>query len=307
MALRLENVHGPRIDFGNGIELSFDLEEYTDTAAIGKASRELHETPDKVTASVAELRALIRAEPGLRVPLDKDAFLVRFLRPNKYHADSTFEMMKAYYRMKARENFILDNLSTESIKNALEDRVVQVLPKRDQHGCRIIYKEMGAKWNCSRVSSVEMIRATNTLMETIGREPRTQLHGIVYIVNFDKLSLSHIGQFSPKFIKTIVDFGQKNAPYRIKGIHIVNNARMFNILFKLFRPFLGKKWSQRIFVHGADRQSLHAHINAECLPSFLDGTYDLPEYDGAVVGQLLDCYKDMLEESNQYGYVVEEK
>lgn len=93
---------------------------------------------------------------------------------------------------------------------------------------------------------MEVIRCTNLLMEMVGREPATQLHGIVFVINFDRLSLSHISQFPPKFVKTVVDHGQKHSPYRIKGIHIVNNARMFNIFFKIFKPFLGKKWSQRV-------------------------------------------------------------
>ncbi|XP_058124082.1 retinaldehyde-binding protein 1-like [Anopheles ziemanni] len=303
MALRLDELKPPCVDFGNGVVISFDQEEYTDESAKQTAAKELRETPEVVSAAIQELRELIRQEKGLHLPLENESLLVRFLRPKKYYSDSAFEMMKAFYKMKSRENFILDRLSTESIRNALEDRVVQILPKHDQHGRRIVFMEMGAKWNCSKVPSLEVIRATNMLMEAIGREPRTQLHGIVFIINFDKLSLSHIGQFPPKFVKTIVDHGQKNSPYRIKGIHIVNNARMFNIMFKIFKPFLGKKWSQRIFLHGVDLKSLHEHIDASCLPSFLGGTYELPEYEGAVVGQLLDCYKDKLDEEDKYGYV----
>ncbi|ETN63771.1 cellular retinaldehyde-binding protein [Anopheles darlingi] len=307
MALKLDELRTPRIDFGKGIELSFDLEEYTDEPAKQKAAKELRETPEIVLASIKELRELICAEKELLVPIDKDAFLKRFLRPKKYYADSTFEMMKAYYKLKQKEDSILSGLSTELLADVFTDRLVQILPKRDQHGRRIMYMEMGGKWNCSKISSVKLIRATNMLMEAIGREPRTQLHGVVFIVNFDNLSFSHIGQFSPKFVKTIVDYGQRNSPYRVKGIHIVNNARMFNFLFKVFKPFLGKKWSQRIFLHAADKQSLHQHIDPASLPSFLGGNYELPEYDGSVVGQLLDCYKDKSEESSKYGYTVQEK
>lgn len=51
--------------------------------------------------------------------------------------------MKNYHKMKARKDFVLDNLSTEAIRLALEERVVQLLPNRDSHGRRIIFLEMG--------------------------------------------------------------------------------------------------------------------------------------------------------------------
>uniref|UniRef100_A0A182YSU9 CRAL-TRIO domain-containing protein n=1 Tax=Anopheles stephensi TaxID=30069 RepID=A0A182YSU9_ANOST len=276
MALRYDEQRTPFVDFGNGVKLALNLDEFTDALSKEKAAKELRETPDVMDASIRKLRELIQQEKQLRVPVQDESYLMRFLRPKKYYPDSTFDMMKAFYRMKARENFISDHLTTASIKNALEDRVVQILPKRDQHGRRILYMEMGAKWNCSKVPALEVIRCTNMLMETVGREPATQLNGIVFVINFDKLSLSHISQFPPKFVKTVVDHGQKNSPYRIKGIHIVNNARMFNIFFKIFKPFLGKKWSQRIFLHGVEFKSLHDTSNRTVSPTFLGGAYELP-------------------------------
>ncbi|XP_310049.4 clavesin-1 [Anopheles gambiae] len=307
MALRYDEHKVPFVDFGNGVKLQFDYEEFSDEPSKEKATNELRETPDVMEASIRKLRELIQQEKQLELPVDDESFMKRFLRPKKYYPENTFEMLKAFYHMKTKQNFISDRLTTKSIQNALDDRAVQILPKRDQHGRRILYMEMGAKWNCTKVPSMEVIRCTNLLMEMVGREPATQLHGIVFVINFDRLSLSHISQFPPKFVKTVVDHGQKHSPYRIKGIHIVNNARMFNIFFKIFKPFLGKKWSQRIFLHGVDFASLHDHIAPDCLPSTLGGTYELPAYEGAVIGQLLDCYKEKFEEEEKYGYVSEVK
>lgn len=60
MALRLDELKPPCIDFGNGVALSFDQEEYTDEPAKQKAAKELRETPEVVSASIQELRELIR-------------------------------------------------------------------------------------------------------------------------------------------------------------------------------------------------------------------------------------------------------
>lgn len=142
-----------------------------------------------------------------------------------------------------------------------------MFPKRDQHGRRIIYMEMGcklyllfnlnqnktaqknnlpAKWNSSKVPFPELIRASHGLLTILLLEPRTQLHGFVFVTNFDRLSLAHMGQFGPKFAKITLDYGQKNAPIRVKAINIVNNAKLFNVMFKVFKPFLGQKWGKRV-------------------------------------------------------------
>lgn len=107
-------------------------------------------------------------DKDLKVPIEDDAFLKKFLRPRKYYPESAYELvrmnngviilqtiycfaicfkqLKSYHKMKTRKDFVMDNISTEAIKIALEERVVQLLPNRDSHGRRIIFLEMGGKF-----------------------------------------------------------------------------------------------------------------------------------------------------------------
>lgn len=90
------------------------------------------------------------------------------------------------------------------------------------------------------------------------------------------LSLQQTWQFTPPFAKRIVDWLQDSVPLRIKGIHIINQPKIFQMVFALFKPFLREKLRNRIIFHGTDRESLHKQIAPKCLPLCYDGTIDLP-------------------------------
>nr|XP_029719833.1 retinaldehyde-binding protein 1-like [Aedes albopictus] len=302
MTLRLDENKLPYIDLGKDVQLRLDFTEYSDKKSLDKAQDELRETPEVVESALRELRVLLSADKDIKVPIEDDAFLKKFLRPRKYYPESAYELLKSYHKMKTKKDFVLDNITTEAIRIALEERVVQLLPNRDAQGRRMIFLEMGGKWNCSKVPFTEMIRATHALLTIASLEPRTQLNGLIYIVNFDKMKLSQLGQFSPKFVKHSLDYGQKSASMRVKAIHIINNAKVFDMLFMIFKPFIGKKWSQRIFFHGNNMGSLHKHVDQACLPTSLEGSCEYPEMDGKVLVEFLEDYQDKYDALNSYGY-----
>ncbi|KAL9708143.1 hypothetical protein quinque_011661 [Culex quinquefasciatus] len=400
MSLKFDEQGAPFIEVGPDICLKLDLSEYDDdTECVQKAREELRETPEVVQESLTELRSLLKEHSDLNIPVDDDAFLKKFLRPTKYYPQSALNMILGWYKFKANKKFVTDDMSTNRIRVALEEKIVQLLPKRDQLGRRIIFVEMGSKWDCSKVSYPELVRAAQAMiiialleprtqlhgiqfvanfdrmslahlvqftpkfaklsvdcsqkytpmrtkeinlvhnsevpyvdlgggihieldlseydddklcvekareelretpeiveaslkqLRELLKEPRTQLHGFVFVTNFDRLSLAHMGQFGPKFAKITLDYGQKNAPIRVKAINIVNNAKLFNVMFKVFKPFLGQKWGKRIHFHSSDMGSLHKHIDASCLPTKLGGTLEWPEYDGKVLVEFVEHYQ----------------
>ncbi|XP_055545730.1 retinaldehyde-binding protein 1-like [Wyeomyia smithii] len=307
MALRFDKNKVPHIDLGSNLQISLDFTEYNDKQSLDKAWQELHETSETIEVRLKELRQLLKNEKDLNIPIDDDAFLIRFLRPRKFHAERAFETIKGYYKMKANKDFVLDNISAKAISVALEERVIQLYPLRDQHGRRIVYMEAGSNWNCSKVPFPEVIRATHALLTLLSLEPRTQLNGIVFIVNFDRLSFSHLGQFKPKFMNNVLDYGQRYAPMRIKSINIINNTTLFNILFQVCKPFLGQKWGQRIHFHGSSIEALHNQIEPHCLPAKLGGCMDLIDYEGRVLVEFLEQFQDKFDELNCYGYRQKDK
>lgn len=104
------------------------------------------------------------------------------------------------------------------------------------------------------------------------------------------------------FLLQIVDWLQDSVPLRIKAIHIVNQPRIFNIVFALFKPFLREKLRKRIIFHGTDRASLHKYLSPECLPLAYGGTLDTPRVTGDQWHQLLVKCDPEFKQINSYGY-----
>lgn len=111
-------------------------------------------------------------------------------------------------------------------------------------------------------------------------EPATQIHGAVVIFDMDGLSLQQTWQFTPPFAKRIVDWLQDSVPLRVKAIHVVNQPKIFNMVFALFKPFFREKLRNRIVFHGTDRESLFKHIDSKCLPKQYDGILEYPQING---------------------------
>ncbi|CAD6999204.1 unnamed protein product [Ceratitis capitata] len=262
----------PSIQLGE-FKLQFELGEPTDRAK-EVAAKELRESPQTKSEAVKELRRLLEAETDLLYPKDNDEWLVRFLRPCKFYPES------------ARD---LHNILT-------------VFPNRDQCGRRVLVLELGKRWKHKEVTLDEVFKGAVLFLEAAMLEPETQISGAIVIFDMDGLSLQQTWQFTPPFAKRIVDWLQDSVPLRIKAIHIVNQPKIFNVVFALFKPFLREKLRSRIYFHGTDRESLHKHISPKCLPAVYGGDLELKRVDGNQWYELLLlCDKEYVA-INSYGY-----
>lgn len=134
-------------------------------------------------------------------------------------------------------------------------------------------------------------------------EPETQVNGAIVIFDMDGLTMQQAFQFTPPFAKRIVDWLQDSVPLRIKAIHIVNQPKIFNMVFTIFKQFLREKLRSRIYFHGTDRESLHQKIAPKCLPKEYEGTIEIPRVSGNEwFSLLLKCDAEYLA-LNNFGYV----
>nr|CAD7456864.1 unnamed protein product [Timema tahoe] len=290
----------PVIELGD-FKLSLELDELnSDTKEI--ARNELRETPDMVHNSLSVLRDLLKEEADLRTPYDNDTWLIRFLRPCKFYPESAFDLIKRYYQFKVKHSNVYEDLKPSREKNVFEHNILTVLPKRDQLGRRILLLELGKKWKHNKVSLDEVFKGCVLFVEAAMVEPESQICGAVVVFDMDGLSLQQVWQFTPPFAKRIVDWLQDSIPLRIKGIHIINQPYIFNMVFQLFKPFLREKLRSRIIFHGTDRDSLHNHLSPKCLPECYGGTLEIARITGPQWLQLLILLDKEYEVINSYGY-----
>ncbi|XP_029035448.1 alpha-tocopherol transfer protein-like isoform X1 [Osmia bicornis bicornis] len=266
------------------------------------AKKELRETPELQKEAIAQFKELLKAETDLKVPLDNEAWLIRFLRPCKYYPESALKLVKHYYNFKVKHANVYDNLKPSREKNIFEQNILTVLPNRDQHGRRMLIIELGKKWKHNKCNLDEVFKGCVLYLEAAMLEPASQIAGAVVIFDMDGLSLQQTWQFNPPFAKRIVDWLQDAMPLRIKNIHIVNQPYVFNMVFALFKPFLREKLKSRIIFHGTDRKSLHQYISPKCLPDCYGGNLQIPRVTGPQWLELLLMCDQEYDAINSYGY-----
>ncbi|KAI5737755.1 hypothetical protein M8J76_016467 [Diaphorina citri] len=264
-------------------DLSPELEEVART--------ELRELPEIVKPAIDELRALLKEDEEMTCPHQNDAWLVRFLRPTKFYPESAYKLIKNYYAFKLKHNDIYKDLKPSNEQNVFDHNVLYVLPRRDHKGRRILVLELGKNWKHKKVCLDEVFKGAVLFLEAAMMEPSSQVAGAQVIFDMDGLSLQQAWQFTPTFAKRIVDWLQDSIPLRVKGIHVVNQPTIFNM----------------IFFHSTDRDSLHKYLNPECLPEHYKGTLDVSLVTGPEWLSILKQYDSEYEAIGQYGYKTKPK
>ncbi|XP_018569344.1 alpha-tocopherol transfer protein-like [Anoplophora glabripennis] len=287
-------------------QLRLDLEELNEEEK-ERAVEEIREIPENIEHGLKKLRQLIEAEKSLYVPLDNDSFLIKFLRPCKFQPELAFKFIKRFYKFKVKHPNYGINITPQCVRKVFDDQVFSFLPTRTSSGCRVMVINSGAKWNPKEVKLEDMFKAVMVTIEIAMLEPKTQLAGVHVIIDLAGLSLVHICQFSPQTAKLILDWVQDCAPVRLKGIHLINQPYIFNILYQMFKPFLGEKLKKCLFFHGTDKKSLTEKISEESLPPYYGGTADIPDFPGRLFSDMLFFYERDFEVFNTYGYVTKKE
>ncbi|XP_023947339.2 alpha-tocopherol transfer protein isoform X2 [Bicyclus anynana] len=290
----------PSVQLGDFL-LQFELEEPRESV-LEIARRELRETPETVKPAVEELRRLLEADKDLVVPLERDAWLIRFLRPCKFYPESAYDLIKRYYAFKVKHHKHYEGLAPSKEQNVFKQNVLRVLPNRDQLGRRVLVLELGKKWDHHKCSLDEVFKGCVLFLEAAMLEPETQICGAVVIFDMEGLSMQQVWQFTPQFAKRIVDWLQESIPLRIKGFYIINQPFIFNMIFQLFKPLLKEKLRSRIVFMGSDREQLYKYISPKFLPDCYGGTLSIPNVSGPQwLELLLICDKEFAA-INSYGY-----
>ncbi|CAD7079710.1 unnamed protein product [Hermetia illucens] len=302
--LKYDENNLPYIDLGK-YKMRLEREEPTNEV-LEKARIELRETPEIVEKAFKELRELIKQEKHLHLPTE-DEYMRMFLRPCKYYPESAMDRIKHFYNLSLKYGKVCENIVPSTLRHVFEQEIFTLLPVRDQDGRRMIILDVGKKWKPSKCPLNDSFRAVQLAVLSSMAEPTSQINGNVVIFDMDGLPLANVMQFTPSFANMLLDYVQDCLCIRLKAVHIVFNSYIFNMLFAIFKPFIKDKLRKRIFFHGKNMDSLHQHINKECLPAKYGGTLDCELPPGYLVADLFEAYKKDFEMANSYGYTNELK
>ncbi|CAH0726036.1 unnamed protein product, partial [Brenthis ino] len=303
MALQFESDGTPFVIWAEH-KIKLEKEPIKEVFYMEKAKKELRETPENIENGLRELRELIKRETNLVLPIEDDEFLLKFLRPSKFYAESAFKRIQAYYKFRLSHKDYCQDLFPSSIRSAFEHSIISFLSPRDEQGRRIMFIESGERWNPREVPLREVFRGVQLGLEAAMVEPRTQVCGVSVIMDMKGLSFSQVMQFTPSFAKMAVDWIQDCIPIRLKAVHIINQPYIFNMLFAIFKPFMREKLRSRVFLHGSNNKSILKHINAEALTKRMGGVLDDGEISGETVWKMLHHYEESFKRADSYGYIT---
>ncbi|KAJ8684222.1 hypothetical protein QAD02_020014 [Eretmocerus hayati] len=281
----------------------FDLQEGPlDEESKALAVKELRETEENVKNGIEKLRQLLQDDKTLNYRTD-DKFLIIFLRPCKFYPESAHALMKRIAEFRKTHYSLLNNLMPQDEKSAfLENNVVNVLKNRDHKRRRVMVVNAGKSWDPSKVSADQMFRIFYLIHEIAILEPETQVHGVVVIMDFDGLSMKQVMALSPSFSMRLLSFIQEAMPLRLKEVHFVKQPFIFNMVWKIFKPFVKEKLNKRMFFHGSKMAELHKHLAPSHLPKNYGGQLPEIDYTGADWYPTVLKYEDHIREMNTYGF-----
>ncbi|XP_059484492.1 alpha-tocopherol transfer protein-like [Neocloeon triangulifer] len=263
-----------------------------------RAALEIRESDQVREAALAELRALIEQDGSLDCRTD-DEYLIRFLRPTKFYPESALKMIKDYFGHITKHADVYSKIGPSQQAKIFDNDLVSVSPVRDQFGRRVTIMKFGA-WSSKMGTMDDLYGATVQCAELGASEPATQMMGGVAVLDMKGTSLRHVANLSPSYAKKTVDLLQGNFPMRFKAFHIINQPRLFDLVFAIFKPFLSSKLKSRIHFHGNDMKSLQNHVSPACLTKEYKG--QLTHFDQEGLIDLLHDNEHIYKGIRQYAF-----
>ncbi|CAN7936959.1 unnamed protein product, partial [Ixodes hexagonus] len=261
------------------------------------AEEELGETDAAREEALAQLAKLLAEEPDLNPRTDED-FLLRFIRVRKYNIEAALKTIKNYYKIRAACPSIFDDFLPSRVSPAARS-LFMVLPERDVHGRLVLLAKAGA-WTPSTLPYREFQQAALMCFEHMVSDPAAQTAGIVLLADYQEFTPDKVLSYSIGLIRRAIEFLQDCLPGRMKGYHAVRQSYAFNILFALVRPFIKRKFADRIHFHGLNFEGLHKEIPPSALPEEYGG--DGPALDFDAFWRQMEGEESSFAENNSYGY-----
>ena len=147
------------------------------------ARLELNEHIDTRTFDIEALRERMLARPDVYFERKDDAFLLQFLRARKFDKDRAFNLLVNYCHFRRRHRQFFRSLRASCLRPVFEDGLPMVMPERDHLGRSILIMFPG-NWNTKLYTFDDILRALLLTMEYLIESERTQICGVVFIVDF---------------------------------------------------------------------------------------------------------------------------
>ncbi|KAK6631971.1 hypothetical protein RUM44_007001 [Polyplax serrata] len=277
----------------------FDLDVDSPSPAVLQWAKDHIGEKDK-NIKIYELKEMIYERGDVTPHRYDDAYLLKFLRARHFNLESTYRLLVNYYTFKEDNPNLQENVDPTDIEFIGEEDFIQVLPYRLDDERRVMIIKFG-NWNTSHTVE-EMFRGTLFTLELGSMEPNAQILGGICIFDFKNFTMSHAVKITPSVASRVLQLMVTSFPLNIHTLHICFQSKVFDMVFKLFQPFLSSRMKNKIFFHGSNMQSLHKHIDPMYLPERYGGVH--PNYSYNQWMENLRCNPKIVAELKSLGYNI---
>lgn len=213
-----------------------------------KAQKELNEVPSRIPEDLSALKEWISKQPHLRARTD-DQFLITFLRGSKFSLERAKEKLDMFYTVRtAVPELFTDRDPTKSpISEVIKCGVFLPLPKvTGPDAPRIMLIRPGA-YDANKYTIQQIMKVSLFIMDILTIEDdHLAIAGEIAILDLANVTMGHLLQMTPGFVKKLTMLSQDSSPFRQKGFHFINTPPGFETFYNLFKSFLNEKNKSRV-------------------------------------------------------------
>ncbi|CAH0389377.1 unnamed protein product [Bemisia tabaci] len=258
-----------------------------------RAKIELGEDSQLLSRNIIALRDRILEHPELRARID-DVFLSAFLRTKKHNVEKSFESVKKFYNIQRTYPVHFDFFLPSEKCYLLKKPLLVVCPQSDYLGRKVVLG-FPRHINVDKFKIEDVFQYATTLLRLLMEDPQLQVVGLVLVLDLAGFTLLQQARIiTPTVAWLIVNIIQECIPFRLREIHIINQAFHFSALFAMFSPFLKEKLRKKIRLHGKNYASLHAEVSPKILPPEFGGSGATLAHDFAATNRFLMSCEDKI-------------
>ncbi|XP_039271306.2 alpha-tocopherol transfer protein-like [Styela clava] len=240
-----------------------------------KAVAELNEPQDNDArlAEIDKLRNRFEEEQDdLELIRTDDMFFLRFLRAKKFKHEKAYNMLVNYHKQRRDFREVFDKVDNpEALTEYMMNGAVVPIKQKASDGSAVVIGQPGKGMPDTALMS-DFLAMIILVTENLLKDETITVYGMTVIVDYSNFNLNLLKQFTPSFGKKFGGVMADAMPARLKSMNVVNEYKIFTIIYNIMKPFTREKMQKRLELHGSNFTNLHKKVDPTGLPPFLAGT-----------------------------------
>ncbi|KAI0236087.1 Clavesin-1 [Lamellibrachia satsuma] len=287
----------PDIDFdGLGGDPDAEYVCRLDARSLETARVELNEDPRERLGAVKTFRQWLLQQSHIKSPTDT-LFLLLFLRSAKFSQLKARERLEAFLSANASMPQWFSSIDTANnmIQAFFSTGYLLPLPGRTSSGEKVVMQRLGALDPGSTAYDKDTIlKAACALTYFDLMNENVQVNGFIHLIDCTNFTMKHKMYWGLETAKKTMKL-MNGFPARIKSMQSYNLGSVAESLFVLVKPFMPKKFQERIVIHGQCLENVYKMVPMEMLPL----EYLPDDYDGPHAGTVDDIVQNLKRDITQ--------